>query len=164
MLSTQKKLQASHDPGWNDPPKWAFTSTPAGSTPIKRLLNKRVAFPLNSSGGSGASQPSRAPPSMLPPLLPEPARGELLSTAPHVPLIDPSHIKAEFTRRSLNYDKQQCLADSLINFKTVIDDQLNSCDKIEEVKKRLEVMKSMWVEDKLHPEMYELLLMLSRGI
>ncbi|XP_057317983.1 steroid receptor RNA activator 1-like [Microplitis mediator] len=164
VLSTQKKLQASHDPGWNDPPKWAFTPTPAGSTPTKRLLNKRVAFPLNSSGGPGASQPGRAPPPVLPPFLPEPARGELLATAPHVPNIDPSTMRAELEKRALDFDKRQCLQDILYNFKMVIDDQPSSCDKIEEVRRRLDIMKSMWKENKLHEDMYEKVLMLSRAL
>ncbi|CAD6204771.1 GSCOCG00002970001-RA-CDS [Cotesia congregata] len=163
VVSTQKKLQASHDPGWNDPPKWAFTPTPAtGSTPTKRLLNKRVAFPLNSSTGPASQSNQVLGSNLPPPMLPSPGPGQVLTSAPHAPLLAPSSITADATSSTVN--KQQSLTDSINNFQKIIDSKLENGDKTEEVKRRLDVMKSMWLDDKLNSQIHEKMLELSKAL
>ncbi|XP_031826706.1 steroid receptor RNA activator 1 isoform X2 [Nomia melanderi] len=144
-LSMQKVLLPGHEPGWNDPPKWAYSGAQS-STPTKRLLNKRIAFPLSSTQASNKnSSPSNTSTAMPPPL----QSSVNLTTASHPPLIPPSNVDAEIDTRLPEIDKAQMLNDVLKILETVIDQHVDK-NKVEEIKKRLDLLKTAWLEDKLN--------------
>lgn len=159
-LSTQKVLVAGHDPGWNDPPKWAYSGIQSGATtPTKRVLNKRVAFPLVST--QAANKESSSNVSMtLPPLLPSSIN---LTTASHPPLIPPSNKDVELKTDELKIDKEQVLNDVLANFEALINEHVLEKNKAEEIRKRLDVLKVVWLEDKLNNLICKKILDLSTG-
>ncbi|KAK0080224.1 hypothetical protein PV325_000268 [Microctonus aethiopoides] len=165
IVSTQKHLDSSHDPGWNDPPKWAFSPAPNASssgTPTRRLLNKRVAFPLNSTCLSG-NKPAQS--TNLPPL---PSSINIkTTTAPHAPLFSPTTVyTVENSSSSSNkiIDKDQALNDTFENLNYIINDVLKNDDKIDEIQKRLGIMKSMWNDNKLNNEIHEKVYELSQAL
>lgn len=164
VASTQKSLSSSHDSGWNDPPQWAFTpmpGEPVAKTPTKRL-NRRVAFPLNAtaSQGSNAEQPIAGFPGNLPPL---PDQASHLTSAPHAPLLAPMGSMKSEKLSNVGIDKDQALLDTLDNFEAVMSKDHNSNGKTEEVRRRLDVMKTMWKEDKLMDGVCKKILEISEG-
>ncbi|XP_034935858.1 steroid receptor RNA activator 1-like [Chelonus insularis] len=166
VVSTQKKLQASHDPGWNDPPKWAYSPTPnVSNTPTKRLLNKRVAFPLNSASSTPSSIQSSSSHNLPPPNLPPLVQTTNLTSAPHAPMLAPSSVSQEFSASEHLIDKEQALNDTLTNLQSLIVDlKLKEDNKKEDIQKRLEVMKNMWEENKLTDPIHERILQLSEAL
>ncbi|KAJ8667413.1 hypothetical protein QAD02_009076 [Eretmocerus hayati] len=161
VVSAQKTLSSHHDPGWNDPPSWALsaTSAPAGSTPTKRLLNKRVAFPLNSNSSPLSTSPiPNTPPMGATP----PPVGISLTSAPHKPIVAPTTVKNEESLADLQVDKAQTLKDTLDNLRNVMDGlEKNRAD---EIQKRLDRMEAMWNEDKLNSVVHQKLLEISEAL
>ncbi|XP_078050608.1 steroid receptor RNA activator 1 isoform X2 [Augochlora pura] len=143
--SLQKVLLPGHDPGWNDPPKWAYSGMQnTTATPTKRVLNKRVAFPLSSPQASN-KEPSVSSPSTMPPL---PQSSTNLTTASHPPLIPPSNADTEIDTSAMIINKEQALNEVLESLQTAISEHISKT-KAEEVKRRLDVLKAAWMEDKL---------------
>ncbi|XP_043282941.1 steroid receptor RNA activator 1-like isoform X2 [Venturia canescens] len=164
VTSTQKTLSSSHDPGWNDPPKWAFSPSPgAGAVPTKRMLNKRVAFPLN-SGSPGTSLNNNQAPPGLPSSLPPPVQSSPLTSAPHRPLSIPSGKTESPCSTIIAFDKDQALIETVENFDAVMSQELEFSNKIEEVQRRLDVLKVMWKEDKLKEEICDKVLKISQAL
>ena len=160
-LSTQKVLLPGHDPGWNDPPKWAYSGTQSSlTTPTKRVLNKRVAFPLASAQVASKESPSQAKPMNIPP----PLRSSVTSTtASHPPLISPSRMNTEADPSEVEIDKEEALNAALANFEAVIEEHMEE-NKAEEVKRRLDAMKATWLEDKLNDPIHRSILDLSTAL
>lgn len=160
-MSSQKSLPSSYDSGWNDPPEWALSSQ-HNSSKTKRLLNKRVAFPL-SSQTSAAEKISSSPPSNTPPIS-QSSMAPMITTAPHKPLVAP--INKEFTTKTLDsdFDKDQALTEVLINLKSVMTEQKMEVNMIEEIEKRLDIMKTDWHENKLNDMIHRSVLDISKGI
>ncbi|XP_076232214.1 steroid receptor RNA activator 1 isoform X2 [Calliopsis andreniformis] len=155
----QKVLLPGHDPGWNDPPNWAFSATQtAATTPTKRVLNKRVAFPLASAQASNKESSSGNKPMNLPPPL---QSSVSLTTASHPPLITPSSKDTESNTEEIEIDKEQALNDALANLETVVNEHILETSRAEEVKRRLDVLKTMWLEDKLNNTVHKNILDLS---
>ncbi|XP_046490704.1 steroid receptor RNA activator 1 [Neodiprion pinetum] len=154
-ISTQKSLTSLHDPGWNDPPKWAYSQSPTtSSSPTKRILNKRVAFPLGSTPPTSSfdsNQPLNPPPANLPP---PPLTGRRLSAGP------PPTTVAFFT----GIDKEQALTESLDNFEKVINENEELKGEGDEIRRRLNIMKTAWVEDKLGESIRHSILELSNAL
>ncbi|XP_033213485.1 steroid receptor RNA activator 1-like [Belonocnema kinseyi] len=160
VSSTQKSLSSSHDPGWNDPPKWAFTPPQTScATPTKRVLNKRVAFPLNSATTASNSQ-SQSPMS-LPPNLPPPASFKSESESPGIVF---SRVGPEDSHSDSYIDKEKSLSEALLNLETVIEKHIDSKSKAQEVQKRIETMKSLWLEDKLDSCIHRKVLDISKAL
>ncbi|XP_043249600.1 steroid receptor RNA activator 1-like isoform X2 [Colletes gigas] len=157
-LSTQKVLVAGYDPGWNDPPKWAYSGTQStATTPTKRMLNKRVAFPLASTPvANKESLPSNALMTM-PPL---PSSVNLMA-ASHPPLVPSVNKDVETKTNELQIDKEQALNDTLANFETVIKEHVLDKTKAEEVRRRIDILKDVWLEDKLNNILHKKILDLS---
>lgn len=160
MSSTQKKLQSSHDPGWNDPPSWAFTPLVKlhSGTPTKRLLNKRVAFPLNSTSETANTS---APPNMPPVGLPPPTDIGSLTTAPHKPYVAPTSATVGESTLDLEMSKEEALKNTLENLRCLTKELETS--QLEEIERRLERMESMWNEDKLNSNVHKKVLEISQG-
>ncbi|XP_033335276.2 steroid receptor RNA activator 1 [Megalopta genalis] len=159
--SLQKVLLPGHDPGWNDPPKWAYSGTQSSTTtPTKRVLNKRVAFPLSSPQTSNKETPVSSPSTSMPPL---PQSSINLTTASHPPLIPPSSADAEISTSAMTIDKEQALNEVLASLQTAIDEHMSKT-KAEEVKRRLDALKAAWVEDKLSDVICKNILDLSKAL
>lgn len=162
--STQKVLSAHHDPGWNDPPQWvAAASQNSTGTPTRRLLNKRVAFPLASAQTTTkemSSQMNLQPANMPPPLV----SSVTLMTAPHKPIMPPSDTETDVDKKAVDIDKTQALSDTLKSFMVVIQECVTNKNKADEIKKRLDMMKLAWLEDKLNSTIHAKVLELSKAL
>ena len=161
ITSTQKSLSSSHDPGWNDPPKWAFTPLQSScTTPTKRLLNKRVAFPLNSN--STASGPQSQSSMSFPPNLPPPVSCKSVlnpsTTEPN------SKIEPENSDPKSPINKEEALSEALLNLDEIVEKLLESKTRVQEVQKRIETMKTLWMDDKLDDCIYGKVLDISKGL
>lgn len=165
MTSTQKSLSSSHDPGWNDPPKWAFSPTPAGDggVPSKRMLNKRVAFPLNSASPTASLNNAQGPPLGLSGNLLPPVNSFPLTSAPHRPFSTPSGKNESQHSNFVAFDKNGVLEETIENFEAVMSKELQFSNKIEEVRRRFEILKIMWKEDKLKEDICDKVLKISQG-
>ncbi|XP_012150993.1 steroid receptor RNA activator 1 isoform X2 [Megachile rotundata] len=152
-LSTQKVLLPGHDPGWNDPPKWAYSGAQSSVTPTKRVLNKRVAFPLASTKANDKEPLSETKTLNMPPLVQ--SSSNLPPASNKVVDVDISDIKI---------DKEKTLSNVLENLDTVINEHILEKNRVEEVRKRLDVLKSMWLEDKLNNVIYKNILDLSAAL
>lgn len=158
-ISTQKSLPSSYDPGWNDTPKWASPYAGNTNTSTKRILNKRVPFPLISgeSARNNTEYQSHTANMLLPP---PPSLG--LKTAPHAPLITPSDANIQLTCMVTKLDKQQALVDTMANLEFIIEKYVME-SKIDEVQKRLDLMKSCWLDNKLNDSIQQKILDISKG-
>ncbi|KOC60807.1 Steroid receptor RNA activator 1 [Habropoda laboriosa] len=156
----QKVLSSDHEPGWNDPPKWAYCATQSSAAPIKRVLNKRVAFPLASSQAVNKESFPNTLTNMPPPL----QSAINLTTASHPPLLHPLNKNVEERMNEMEIDKEQTLNDVFTNFEAVISEHVLEKSKAEEVKKRLDVLKTAWLEDKLNNVIYKNILDLSTAL
>jgi len=167
-VSMQKKLQSSHDPGWNDPPAWALAAAVQKSstgTPTKRLTNKRVAFPLNSNPTEAVTTSVQSKNlSQMPPMMnmPPPVSIGSLTSAPHKPVVVPTKAIVEDVVTDVEINKEEALKDTLDNLCYAME-QLNSSKK-EEIKKRLDRMETMWNEDKLNKIVHQKLLEISKEL
>ncbi|XP_012269706.2 steroid receptor RNA activator 1-like [Athalia rosae] len=166
-ISTQKSLASSHDAGWNDPPKWAYSQSPnLSTTPTKRVLNKRVAFPLGSTPPTSNFDPYQSlppPPANMPP---PPLTSVKLTTAPHQPFGTPSSGSIEKSSNDpiIKIDKDQALIDSLENFEAVINANEELKNKADDIRRRLNPMKTAWTEDKLNESIQQRILELSNAL
>ncbi|XP_058796401.1 steroid receptor RNA activator 1-like [Phymastichus coffea] len=161
VISTQKKLQSSHDPGWNDPPSWAFTPSPTATsgTPTKRLLNKRVAFPLNSKPETASTLLHQT----IPPVgLPPPTNIGSLTTAPHKPFVAPTNAQIGDSTSNWEMSKEDALKNTLENLRCLTKEL--EASKTEEIERRLERMESMWNEDKLNNDVHKKVLEISQAL
>lgn len=162
-ISTQKSLPSSYDPGWNDTPKWASPYSGNTNTPTKRILNKRIPFPLT-SGQSISNTGNQSPNTST--NLPPPPLGTVTSavTAPHAPLVTPSDAHdTQLTCTITKLDKQQALIDTTANLEYVIKKYVAD-NKIEEIQKRLDIMKSFWLNDKLNDSIKQNILDISKAL
>ncbi|KAF7994166.1 hypothetical protein HCN44_011435 [Aphidius gifuensis] len=169
-LSTQYTLNSCHDPGWNDPPKWALSPNTLSSTkntPTKRLLNKRVAFPLSSSPSSTVSTSSSLqktsmnlppPPSILTPL----------TTAPHAPLVTPTTVMVQNNSESSSspsiINKDQTLLKTMENLEYILNTELVDNCHVDDIKKRLEIMKNLWNEEKFNNDIINKIFLISQEL
>ncbi|KOX74491.1 hypothetical protein WN51_00474 [Melipona quadrifasciata] len=160
-LSLQKVLLPGHDPGWNDPPKWAYSTSQSSSvTPIKRVLNKRVAFPMSSIKTIDKESSAKKPLNMPPPM-----QSSISSTtASHPPLLCPSNKNTKESMTDVEIDKQMILNTVLENLEAVINEHILEKSKTEELRKRLDLLKVVWLEDRLNNMIYKNVLDLSTDI
>lgn len=160
-VSSQKSLPSSYDSGWNDPPEWAMSSQRSSfeGTSNKRLLNKRVAFPLSSqTSASGTTSPSL--PSNMPPIS---QSFQKTTTAPHKPLVTPIGKDTVTKSSESDFDKSQALTKVMANLESVMMEQKIEKNKLEEIQKRLSIMRSDWLEDKLNDTVQRNILDMSEG-
>lgn len=160
IISTQKGLSSCHAPGWNDPPKSISNAKENSSTtPTKRLLNKRVAFPLNSTVNTSnlpSQSPVSIPPNLPPPL---PSQGKTNNSS----VTEASKGNEEESSGPFIH-KEDSLNETLANLEVVIEKHVQSETKSQEVKKRIETMKTLWLNDKLDDNIHRKVLDLSEGL
>ncbi|EGI65687.1 PREDICTED: steroid receptor RNA activator 1-like isoform X2 [Acromyrmex echinatior] len=165
VVSSQRSLPSTHDAGWNDPPEWALSSQHNSSgISTRRLLNKRVAFPLSSQTPS----PEKAtvlPASLnMPPTLQSTAV-PTITTAPHKPLLAPTDKDyAKTIKSDDNFDKDQALTEILTSLESVMMEQKIEENKVKEIQKRLDIMKSNWLENKLNDTVQRNILNISKAL
>lgn len=162
VVSSQNSLPSTYDSGWNDPPEWALSSQYNSSgTSTRRLLNKRVAFPLSSQTSSPGEAAVPPPSSNMPPVLQSAV--PTITTAPHKPLLAPTDKDTEEakTSKSDDFNKDLALSQILVNLELVMQKMEES--KMKEILKRLEIMKSHWVENKLNDTAQRHIMDLTRG-
>ncbi|KYQ50831.1 Steroid receptor RNA activator 1 [Trachymyrmex zeteki] len=165
VVSSQRLLPSTHDPGWNDPPEWALSSQHNSSgTSTRRLLNKRVAFPLSSQTPS-PEKATVSPASLnMPPTL-QSTTVPTITTAPHKPLLAPTDKDYTKTIESDdNFDKAQALTEILTNLESVMTEQKMEENKVKEIRKRLDIMKSNWLENKLNDTVQRNILNISKAL
>lgn len=165
VVSSQQSLPSTHDPGWNDPPEWALSSQHNSSgTSTRRLLNKRVAFPLSSQTSSPGKTAVPSSSSNMPPVLQSTAM-PTITTAPHKPLLVPTiGDKVGKTPESDDkFDKDRALAEIMASLESVMTKHKMEETKIKEIRKRLDTMKSNWIENKLNDTVQRNLLDISKG-
>jgi len=162
-VSSQKSLPLSHDPGWNDPPQWALSGQSSSVGTSKRFLNKRVAFPLSSQQSSSPGKSNPVHSSKTPPVL-QSFSVPTITSAPHKPLVAPINKDLPTTVFSSDFDRDQALTEALINLETVMREQSMEKSRIEEIQKKLDVMKSDWLENKLNDAIQKSILDISKGI
>ncbi|XP_048267041.1 steroid receptor RNA activator 1 isoform X3 [Bombus terrestris] len=83
-------------------------------------------------------------------------------TAPHPPLLCPSNKNVE--GKNIVIDKEEALNNVLKNLETVISEHILENGRIKEVKKRLDILKTVWLEDKLNNVIYKNVLDLSTAL
>lgn len=166
VVSSQRSLPSTHDSGWNDPPEWALSSSPHNSsgTSTRRLLNKRVAFPLSSqtsSPGKVATPPSSL---NMPPLL-QSSTIPTITSAPHKPLLAPTDKDsvAKILESDDTFDKDHALTEILASLESVMTEQKIEENKMKEIRRRLDTMKSNWFENKLNNTVQRSILDISKG-
>ena len=151
ISSCQKSLPSNQDSGWNDPPKWVY-STKESITPVKRILNKRVAFPLNSSPAklnSALTETSNLPPSL--------ECTTKLTTMSHASTFQQS------VDDDMNINVEELLNNCIDNLHFVINKYILEQTRADELIKRLEMMKTMWKENKLNPSICDKVFKISQG-
>nr|XP_026484702.1 steroid receptor RNA activator 1-like [Vanessa tameamea] len=134
--STITGSKASYDPGWNDPPSFAYNAQQTTPNRPRNFLNKRVAFPL--SGGNNSSEPT--PPANLPPL-PTNALPPLPSLTTETNVQENNVVDTECALKEVK--------DILITFLET-SEELGS--KAASIRKRIESMENMWLSGKLNKQ------------
>jgi len=164
VVSTQKSLPPTHDPGWNDPPEWALSSQHSSSgTSTRRLLNKRMAFPLSSETSSPGKAAFLPPTSNMPPVL-QSSGIPTITTAPHKPLLAPIDKDSVTETSESDFDKDKALTEILANLESVMTEQEMEEDKVKEIQRRLDAMKSNWLENKLNDSVQRNMLDISKAL
>ncbi len=174
-------IAAPFDPGWNDPPTFNYSNAPP-PTKTKLNLNKRIAFPIQSSSPSSAELPKVESSGAG---LPMPfARVKLnvneSNTAPVisniVPLQPPPSMtsvpKSSESDKELNCPSTVTETNDLRNSQELVmntlrevNESLISTDsvKVEEIEKRINVLEAMWIDGKIDDKLKALLLNTAKG-
>ncbi|XP_075984863.1 steroid receptor RNA activator 1 [Anticarsia gemmatalis] len=129
-------VTAPIDPGWNDPPKLAYNPQTTPNRP-RNILNKRVAFPLSNT----ATSPVVVPAGNMPPM---PA---VFSPPPLVPLV-PSIEQEEIV------DSENTLKEVKGILYELLDTSSELGNKANDIRRRIDVMETMWSSGKLNNSVY----------
>lgn len=160
ITSTQKTLSSFHDPGWNDPPMRAFSATKSScTTPTKRLLNKRVAFPLNSTVNT-SNIPSQTPMSIPTNLPPPPSCKEKINNSSRQ---EASNGEQEERDSNSFILKEDLLKEVLVNLDALMEKHVHS-ETSQDVRKRIEVMRNLLVDKKLDDDIQTRILNLLKAL
>ncbi|XP_031628222.1 steroid receptor RNA activator 1-like [Contarinia nasturtii] len=176
--------RSTYDPGWNDPPPMpSMTPQPVVAGKPRISLNKRVAFPMQSSGTTSANvkttaeglplpfstakyqPPPQMPtipiaeaPVMPPPIAPPPIAPPALNP-PSIPIKTP-------TTEAVNDGFDSATAREFSNsiFARLIDGLTIDVGKLSEIRKRLELLDQMWQENKLNAASQQILFQLAKAL
>lgn len=166
---------ATYDPGWNDPPPMPTSGDATNKTPKPKLnLNKRVAFPLQSSGSNSSNTSVKTTSEGLPlpfstaKYQPPAAQADVDHSTPvQAPILPPPPSNAPPSTSDAIESAAVSTSDALINqsphsqadyreyckqiFHRVTDaiSPTMNWAKIAEIRKRLEVLNGMWLDGKL---------------
>ncbi|XP_059049324.1 steroid receptor RNA activator 1 [Achroia grisella] len=130
--------KVSFDPGWNDPPKFSYNAQQTTPNRPRNFLNKRVPFPLSSTGAS----PAPPPPVNLPPI-----PGGLSPAPVHItskPELD----------QDINIDSGSALIEVKDILLTLLDTSSELENKANDIKRRICIMEEMWKSGKLNKSIH----------
>uniref|UniRef100_A0A182NVH1 SRA1/Sec31 domain-containing protein n=1 Tax=Anopheles dirus TaxID=7168 RepID=A0A182NVH1_9DIPT len=152
-MSGENYRSATHDPGWNDPPKVATPPGATGNVQPKTLLNKRVPFPLQRPGiNSSPATPSTTSSSQAPPL------PQIPKSVPTGPAVAPgansaANQDAELPNQDEMLRQIQAVFDEFVQY-------LDDPEKQADVEKRVNLIYQQFAEnklpDRLQKHLYEL--------
>ncbi|XP_039745348.1 steroid receptor RNA activator 1-like [Pararge aegeria] len=130
-------MKVTYDPGWNDPPSFAYNSSQQ-TTPNRprNFLNKRVAFPLSGNSTTAITAPSFNLPPMPTTLLPP---------MQNISLEAKSQEDIEIDSASLLKEVNNILVGLLES-----SHELGA--KAESIKKKIGIMEEMWSSGKLNKQ------------
>ncbi|KAK7067742.1 hypothetical protein SK128_008379 [Halocaridina rubra] len=168
----------NHDRAWNDPPKFAFnsgggTGGPANTSGRRRLLNKRVPVPTGPQAGASPTpvplKPGDGPPVSSPPLAPSVTRSPCTGPPSDSQLTDKicsSPIQSDIPHSAKLESSEETLKDVELSFRASfqrVSDHLK--DNVRDgILKKFEVMKSMWLENKLNDAIQSRMLILTKAL
>lgn len=177
---------ATYDPGWNDPPSMPISSQAPAVVKPRTSLNKRVAFPMQSSGATSSSVKTTSeglplpfstakyqPPSTINPL---PYMGSMPQNVLSLPLPPPpstilgtSESASTTSREAINehFDPETAKQFSNSVFIRLVDAMVDintDTNKIAEIRKRIEVLDQMWQENKLSDAVQIIVYQLAKGM
>ncbi|CAL4066417.1 unnamed protein product, partial [Meganyctiphanes norvegica] len=172
---------------WNDPPQLAFNASPnpigGGPANRKRLMNKRVPVPIGQPNASLSGQTTLLPGS-IPPICgivgsPQPPR-PLLSGPPPTGFPPTGYIPCGPSPTTMPVISTMPVLDSSMDSKTpqemllIVEDSLGTAlatieDKMkenisEDVKRRLQTLRSMWTEGKLNADIQRRMAHLAKAL
>lgn len=160
IASSQKTLQPGHDSGWNDPPWSATAGSPKPPGAQKRLLNKRVGFPINSTMEKINSDENQYIPSSKANFA-YTSTTNSYTTTPHKTSNKPPLVEEDESNSAILIDRDGSLKSSLENLKFALN-KLDS-NKSSDIQKKFNIMETMWKEDKLDRNVHKKVLELSEG-
>lgn len=170
---------SAYDPGWNDPPTMAYAAASQPAAKSKPSLNKRVAFPMQTSdiaantkvqtSSAGLPMPfarvkqqppppaqsmstAVTPPTLLPANLPPPPKAESLIPAHHLDDSIPEPIANLEVSHTTTLHTLQTILKSLTGLDSV---------KTNEIEKRLVVLSTMWLQNRFDSRLQLLLAQIS---
>jgi len=85
----------------------------------------------------------------MPPIL-QSSAVPTITTAPHKPLLAPTDKDYVKTSESDSFDKDQALTEILTSLESMMTEQKMEESKVKEIRRRLDTMKSNWLENKLN--------------
>ncbi|KOB69125.1 Steroid receptor RNA activator 1 [Operophtera brumata] len=135
------KPHQAFDPGWNDPPKFSYTTQQTTPNRPRNFLNKRVAFPL-STAQSGSPAPMSLPPMPSAPLIPI-----IPSMPPTLPAMQPPGL---IMNPSNELDSQNTFKEVKEILFQFLESSSELGTKSNDIKRRLGVMEDMWLSGKLN--------------
>lgn len=142
----------NQDPGWNDPPIFAYDKATAIQTAAANKkgisLNKRVAFPISGKIESTQAGLSTNLDLAKPPMMQIPSASSPIPTLKNESELSPKQDMDSFGKDMLNEVLQN------LSLHTIND---------EEIVKRIRVMEKMWMENKLDENVCRKILELSKG-
>ncbi|XP_032518380.2 steroid receptor RNA activator 1-like [Danaus plexippus] len=133
--SSPAPSKVSYDPGWNDPPSFAYNAQNTAPNRPRNILNKRVAFPL-----SGNATNSIPPPSInLPPM---PSSLELQTLTQNI-------VPETKSDEHIELDSESTLKEVKDILLQLLESSSELGPKSESIKKKIATMEDMWRNNKL---------------
>ncbi|KAG4077732.1 hypothetical protein HA402_011161 [Bradysia odoriphaga] len=170
-----------YDPGWNDPPTFNYSNAPP-PTKTKLNLNKRVAFPMQSSSNSAELPKVEKSTAGLPmPFARVKSSANESNKAPpainNVPLAPPPSVTNAFKSPegcessakvpgAFETNESGNSEDLVLSTLKEINKSLESTDsaKFEEIEKRLSILEVMWTDGKIDDKLKSLLAKTARAL
>uniref|UniRef100_A0A1B6C3G5 SRA1/Sec31 domain-containing protein n=1 Tax=Clastoptera arizonana TaxID=38151 RepID=A0A1B6C3G5_9HEMI len=160
-----EKKGTNYDPGWNDPPLFTYDEVKAQlkSSKPKNILNKRISFPLDPATSTSST------PFIDPTLPPKP--GETCHPPPTIAtarvyknkdIINSSSDKLE-DQSSCQFNSEETLSCVIVNLNFILNSETLKIQNKNDIERRLDIMKKMWLEGKFNNDIETRLLRLSEG-
>lgn len=181
MFSDFFECVATYDPGWNDPPPMpSATPQPIAPGKSRTSLNKRVAFPMQSASASSTAVKTTAeglplpfstakyqPPPMNTAPLPEVTAQPVLPPPPTATIFNPAApiqaIPTESATEGFDAATAKQLLQSVLTRLVEAMASTTDAGRVSEIRKRLDTLDQMWLENKLNKSAQTMLYDLAKG-
>lgn len=169
--------QGNHERAWNDPPKFAFNASTAGTSGSlggrRRLLNKRVPVPIGPAGNATPPLPVLKPSDIPPTTGSAPARPPTVAAPTAQPRVNSLHDTKTKTlvdtlTKEVDIGKspeeilgqvELALNNSLQNISVELKHNIR-----DEISKRIHMMRMMWLDGKLNVVVQKRMLSLAEAL